>query len=53
MLSDLESWRRKLDQVAVEDTFHFEPHFGWKGRIERLGSTSHNRPAAGPERTGE
>jgi len=28
-------WNRKLDEIATRDTFHFEPHFGWKGHIEQ------------------
>jgi uncharacterized protein (DUF362 family) len=25
----------RLDEIPPETTFHFEPHFGWKGHIER------------------
>jgi uncharacterized protein (DUF362 family) len=29
-------WDRPLAEISANDTFHFEPHFGWKGHIERL-----------------
>ena len=31
------AWNRSLVEVASQDTFHFEPHFGWKGHIEHSG----------------
>jgi len=31
-------WNLPLLDILDSDTFHFEPHFGWKGHIERLGS---------------
>ena len=30
------AWNRSLIEIPDEDTFHFEPHFGWKGRMERV-----------------
>jgi uncharacterized protein (DUF362 family) len=27
-------WDKRLVEISGEDTFHFEPHFGWKGQIE-------------------
>jgi uncharacterized protein (DUF362 family) len=29
------AWNRPLVEVASRDTFHFAPHFGWKGHIEQ------------------
>ena len=29
-------WCNRLKEIPDESTFHFEPHFGWKGRIERV-----------------
>lgn len=29
------AWNQPLTQISSRDTFHFEPHFGWKGHIER------------------
>jgi uncharacterized protein (DUF362 family) len=28
------AWDRRLVEISDADTFHFEPHFGWKGHIE-------------------
>jgi len=28
-------WSRPLPDISREQTLHFEPHFGWKGHIER------------------
>jgi uncharacterized protein (DUF362 family) len=28
-------WSRPMVEILSRDTFHFEPHFGWKGRIEK------------------
>lgn len=28
------SWDHQLVEISSSDTFHFLPHFGWKGRIE-------------------
>lgn len=29
-------WNRPLAEIAAGDTFHFAPHFGWKGYIEHF-----------------
>lgn len=29
------AWNRQLTGIAVGDAFHFEPHFGWKGHVEK------------------
>jgi uncharacterized protein (DUF362 family) len=33
--SNVAAWDRRLIEISDEETFHFEPHFGWKGHIER------------------
>ena len=35
MLSNEHAWNRPLVDIPSSDTFHFEPHFGWKGHIEQ------------------
>lgn len=40
VISDNPAWEGGLDSIA--DTFHFRPHFGWSGAIERT------RPAVRP-----
>ena len=30
------AWNRRLVEVSSRDTFHFAPHFGWKGHIEQV-----------------
>ena len=32
--SDISFYNKFLYQIRNRDTFHFEPHFGWKGNIE-------------------
>ena len=32
--SNYPGWNRPLTDIA--ETFHFEPHFGWTGHIERV-----------------
>jgi uncharacterized protein (DUF362 family) len=32
------AWDRLMVEISASDTFHFEPHFGWKGHIEQLPS---------------
>jgi uncharacterized protein (DUF362 family) len=31
------SWARPLEDVALSECFHFRPHFGWAGSVERGG----------------
>lgn len=38
--SNHESWNQKLVEIKGSDTFHFEPHFGWKGHIEQRSTPS-------------
>lgn len=33
-LSNNPAWDRSLIEWQLSDVFHFEPHFGWKGRVE-------------------
>jgi len=33
--SNVSEWNQNLPRIPSDATFHFEPHFGWKGKIER------------------
>jgi uncharacterized protein (DUF362 family) len=33
--SNQREWDQALVKIATSETLHFEPHFGWKGHIER------------------
>jgi hypothetical protein len=33
--SNASVWNLPLVEISARDTFHFKPHFGWKGHIER------------------
>lgn len=35
VISNEKAWSGRLASIEAESTFHFAPHFGWKGRIER------------------
>ena len=35
LISDRCAWNGKLTNISDDVTFHFEPHFAWKGHIER------------------
>ena len=35
VLADRPEWSRRLPEIGPDSTFHFEPHFGWTGKIER------------------
>lgn len=37
LISDEPAWNGPLPSVADSSTFHFRPHFGWVGRVERSG----------------
>jgi uncharacterized protein (DUF362 family) len=37
VISNIPEWNGLLPEVPDESTFRFEPHFGWKGKIERHG----------------
>ncbi len=36
-------WSRRLEEIGISDSLHFEPHFGWKGRIERSAELTGSR----------
>lgn len=35
LISNVAAWNNLLVDVPEESVFHFEPHFGWKGQVER------------------
>jgi uncharacterized protein (DUF362 family) len=35
IISNRPEWTGRLAELAEEDVFHFRPHFGWTGAIER------------------
>jgi uncharacterized protein (DUF362 family) len=35
VMSNEPHWNGKISEIDDRSTFHFNPHFGWKGRIER------------------
>lgn len=35
LISNRAEWNGPLPEIADSATFHFRPHFGWKGQIER------------------
>jgi uncharacterized protein (DUF362 family) len=35
LISNRPEWNKRLIQLDEKDVFHFRPHFGWKGAIER------------------
>ena len=39
VISNHAAWNRQLDSIGTGETFHFAPHFAWKGRVERLSSS--------------
>ncbi len=41
IVSNRAAWSKPLPEISDEETFHFAPHFGWRGYIERSGSRSH------------
>jgi uncharacterized protein (DUF362 family) len=40
LISNHAAWNGKLEDIASDATLHFEPHFGWKGHIERTNGES-------------
>lgn len=44
VISDVPAWNGRLSDIPDDCTFHFEPHFGWKGKIERQARKSVTRP---------
>ena len=47
--SNRSDWNHALPNIEDQTTFHFEPHFGWKGRVERATEMENSRR----ERSGE
>lgn len=43
IVSNRSEWNYALPDIEDQATFHFEPHFGWKGRIERATETENSR----------
>ena len=40
LVSNRADWDgRRLPEIAAAATFHFRPHFGWTGRLERRAPT--------------
>jgi hypothetical protein len=35
VVSNNPDWCGRLTEIAPSSTFHFQPHFGWRGHIER------------------
>jgi uncharacterized protein (DUF362 family) len=35
VVSNVPAWNARLPQIPDEATFHFRPHFGWAGKVER------------------
>ena len=46
LLSERKEWSGLLPDIQDQATFHFEPHFGWKGYIERTAKPRLARPTA-------
>jgi hypothetical protein len=42
IISNRPEWNGLLPDIPDDATFHFEPHFGWKGHIERITSSTVN-----------
>jgi uncharacterized protein (DUF362 family) len=38
VVSNVAAWNARLPDIADAATFHFRPHFGWVGRVERRGA---------------
>ncbi|HWQ35565.1 MAG TPA: DUF362 domain-containing protein [Blastocatellia bacterium] len=47
LVSDRPEWNGLLPEIAEAATFHFRPHFGWRGHIEREAGTEHNNAESG------
>jgi len=44
LVSDRPEWNGPLPEIPDASTFRFEPHFGWKGHIERDGALGASSP---------
>jgi len=38
LVSNHPAWNGLMGTIPVNETFHFQPHFGWQGHIERVAS---------------
>jgi hypothetical protein len=38
VVSNHAPWNRSLNSIEDRETFHFKPHFAWKGKVERTTS---------------
>jgi uncharacterized protein (DUF362 family) len=45
VVSNVEQWNATLDEIPHDSTFHFRPHFGWQGCIERNPTITDNANA--------
>jgi uncharacterized protein (DUF362 family) len=43
VVSNQPEWNRLLSDIPYESTFHFDPHFGWRGHVERGAATEELR----------
>ena len=43
VVSNRPDWNRRLPEITDEATFHFKPHFGWAGWIERTTAIEETR----------
>jgi uncharacterized protein (DUF362 family) len=39
LVSHWPEWNGRLPEIPTDSTFRFEPHFGWKGHIERMSAS--------------
>ena len=49
LTSNCADWNGTLASIKDESTFHFEPHFGWKGHIERSSAVARTAPPSSPD----
>lgn len=47
LVSNIPEWSRFLPEIDDSCTYRFEPHFGWKGRIERVKAQDSRREQSG------
>jgi len=51
LMSNINEWNGPLPNIPDDATYHFEPHFGWKGHIERkrgaMASGNGHKPKSG------
>jgi uncharacterized protein (DUF362 family) len=49
LVSNCEDWNGTLAAIKDESTFHFEPHFGWKGHVERSSAAAGTAQPTSPD----